>query len=79
MSAAARKRRWRKRIREGLVVIPIEVDEHAATEMLIERELLREEDLDDKRAVAVALGRLVKDMTTEVSFDATTRTSPKGR
>jgi hypothetical protein len=54
-SPAARQRRRRARWKRGLGVAPVEIDWFVTTEFLIREGLLSERDIDNRRAVGVAL------------------------
>lgn len=61
MTAATRQARRRARIRQGVAVLPVEVDEHAFAEALIQRGHVDEESALDKVALATAAGRILRD------------------
>ncbi len=58
-NAAARKRRARVRARLGLIVVPVEIDEHHVAGRLIERGLLDERAALDRARLSAALAALV--------------------
>ena len=62
---ATRVARHRERRREGLVVVPTEIDEIATTEFLINAQVLQPCDRDDRVEVGRALGRLVEKIVKE--------------
>ena len=58
--SAIRVARHRERRRGGLRCFQIEVDEVAATDMLVAAKLLHPRQIDDHAAITVALERLVE-------------------
>ena len=59
MSTAERKRRYRERQSNGLVVLPIEVDEVALSLALVDAGLLAPDDGDNREQLARALERVI--------------------
>jgi hypothetical protein len=55
--AAERQRKYRRRLRDGLIALRIAVDHVSICEALIAAGLLRPADYDDPRAIAAALER----------------------
>ena len=62
---ATRVARHRERRREGLVVVPAEIDEIATIEFLINTRVLQPCDRDDRTEVGKALGRLIDKIVKE--------------
>ncbi len=60
MSVVERKRRYRKRQRQGIQVVPVEVDQEIV-ESLIAKRLLNPADCGDSDKVSVALEKLARD------------------
>jgi hypothetical protein len=64
-TAAARARhvantqRWRQRVRDGRIILPLEADRHLF-DLLAHFGELSEKQADDRRAVADAVGRLLR-------------------
>jgi len=57
---ALRLRRFRAREAQGLAVLSIEVDFNALSAALQEAGFLREDQIDDRAAVAAAAGRVLR-------------------
>jgi hypothetical protein len=50
----------RQRARSGVAVVPVEINLQAVTELLANAELLRPDQLEDRQAIAGAIGRLLE-------------------
>lgn len=60
MSASApRMKMLRQRERNGLAIVTVEIDLEPATQYLIDAELLQVAQAEDRRAIGVAIGRLL--------------------
>ena len=57
--------RHRRRRREGLVVVPTEIEEIATVEFLVNTRFLQPGDRDDRTEVGKALGRLIEKIVKE--------------
>ena len=64
-NVAVRMRRRRQRRREGLVVVPTEIDEITTIEFLVGTRFLQPWDRDDRTKVGKALGRLIDKIVNE--------------
>jgi hypothetical protein len=58
-SAAARQQRYRARVRDGRVVLTVEVDEVALSEALVATGFISPEYADDRQALETALEYVV--------------------
>lgn len=61
-SAAERMQAYRARVRDGLVVLSLEVDEVEVAQMLVSGGLLAEHDAEDREKVAAALEQQIANL-----------------
>jgi hypothetical protein len=62
LTPAERMRRHRERVRDGIRVVPVEIDAAIIELALIQRRFLRREDSDDPEKVAAALRAAVRQL-----------------
>jgi hypothetical protein len=58
--AAARMKVLRQRARNGIAVVPVEINLQAVTEFLANAELLRLDQIEDRQAIGVAIRKLIE-------------------
>lgn len=56
---AARARRYRQRDRNGRAIVPVEIDLEPITAYLVDRELLPLHQVEDRKAIGIAVGELL--------------------
>jgi hypothetical protein len=56
---AARQRRWRQHERDGVMVVPVEIDGTAINWLRHRVGVLAEEDADDRREIGGAIARMI--------------------
>ena len=65
LSQPTRLQRHRQRRREGLAVVPVEIDEITVTDFLVASRFLKSTEADDRQAVSRALSDLVDKIAKE--------------
>jgi hypothetical protein len=58
-TAAARMRAYRARVRAGKVIVSVPIDDVLVPQALVDANLLAQSQIDDREAIAAALGRLI--------------------
>ena len=62
------QRTWRRRVKAGLIVVPVEVDS-AILDLLIRTGWLGESGASDKAAIGRAIGEILRDASTRGALD----------
>ena len=57
--SALRHRKFSARRKEGLIVVPVQVDEFAVTDFLVSARFLKSSDVDDRAQVSNALAEMI--------------------